>query len=65
MSTRRTPPPWGTTRMASYPSTAVIPAVTAVIDPETQVALLVDDAGRTVEAGKHGTSPDPDLAASR
>lgn len=51
-----TPPPWGTTRMAPYASTPVNPATTAVIDPATQVALIVDGAGRTVEAGKHGTS---------
>jgi putative ATP-grasp target RiPP len=52
----RTIPPWGTTRMAPYTNTAVLPSVVAVIDPDTQIAVVVDDAGRTVELGKHGTS---------
>jgi putative ATP-grasp target RiPP len=37
-------------------TTTAIPRYTPVIDPETQVALVVDDDGRTVELGNHGTS---------
>ncbi|MFG2905084.1 putative ATP-grasp-modified RiPP [Kitasatospora sp. NPDC048286] len=48
--------PWGTTRMRPYPDTTPIPAVSAVIDPETQMAVFVDDQGRKVEMGAHGTS---------
>ncbi|MEV7356466.1 putative ATP-grasp-modified RiPP [Kitasatospora sp. NPDC088264] len=48
--------PWGTTRMGPYPDTRSVPAVSAVIDPETQVAVFVDDQGRKVEMGAHGTS---------
>ncbi|RKT11075.1 putative ATP-grasp target RiPP [Streptomyces sp. 1114.5] len=48
--------PWGTTRMAPYPESSPIPALTPVIDPETQIAVVVDEHGRTVELGGHGTS---------
>ncbi|MFH8381965.1 putative ATP-grasp-modified RiPP [Kitasatospora sp. NPDC018058] len=48
--------PWGTTRMGPYPESSPIPALTPVIDPETQVAVFVDEHGRTVEMGAHGTS---------
>ncbi|MGA5819497.1 putative ATP-grasp-modified RiPP [Kitasatospora sp. NPDC094028] len=52
----QTPAPWGTSRMEPYPSTATLPAFTPVIDPETQIAVIVDEHGRTVELGSHGTS---------
>jgi putative ATP-grasp target RiPP len=42
--------------MAPYESTPAVPAATVLIDPGTQVAVIVDDMGRTVELGKHGTS---------
>lgn len=48
--------PWGTGRMEPYAATAAIPAFTPVIDPETQIAMIVDDQGRTVELAGHGTS---------
>ncbi|WP_457027878.1 putative ATP-grasp-modified RiPP [Kitasatospora sp. P5_F3] len=51
-----TPAPWGTQRMAPYAPTAIVPQYTPVIDPETQIAVIVDKHGRTVEMGAHGTS---------
>lgn len=48
--------PWGTTRMGPYADSPAIPALTPVIDPETQMAVIVDQHGRTVEMGAHGTS---------
>ncbi|MGW2402183.1 putative ATP-grasp-modified RiPP [Kitasatospora sp. NPDC001664] len=48
--------PWGTTRMAPFAATSAIPQYTPVLDPETQMAVIVDDQGRTVELGGHGTS---------
>ncbi|MEV6976906.1 putative ATP-grasp-modified RiPP [Kitasatospora sp. NPDC093806] len=51
-----TTPPWGTTRMAPFAATAVVPEYAPVIDPDTQVAVWIDDQGRTVEMGGHGTS---------
>ncbi|MEU8924595.1 putative ATP-grasp-modified RiPP [Kitasatospora sp. NPDC048545] len=48
--------PWGTTRMGPYPESGSIPAVTPVIDPDTQIAVFVDEHGRRVESGTHGTS---------
>ncbi|RAJ40456.1 putative ATP-grasp target RiPP [Kitasatospora sp. SolWspMP-SS2h] len=47
--------PWGTTRMAPYAPSAAVPQFTPVIDPETQIAVIVDEHGRTVELGAHGT----------
>ncbi|GHF51088.1 hypothetical protein GCM10018790_31110 [Kitasatospora xanthocidica] len=35
--------PWGITRMGPYPESSPIPALTPVIDPETQVAGFVDE----------------------
>ncbi|MGW6917585.1 putative ATP-grasp-modified RiPP [Kitasatospora sp. NPDC054939] len=54
--TRSTVPPWGTTRMRPYPPAAPAAELSVVIDPATQVAVYVDEQGRTVEMGKHGTS---------
>ncbi|WP_327064747.1 putative ATP-grasp-modified RiPP [Kitasatospora sp. NBC_01302] len=48
--------PWGTTRMGPYAESSPIPALTPLIDPETQIAVIVDEHGRTVELGAHGTS---------
>ncbi|MFD5552952.1 MULTISPECIES: putative ATP-grasp-modified RiPP [unclassified Streptomyces] len=48
--------PWGTQRMGPYTSTTAVPQCTPVIDPETQIAVTVDEHGRTVELGRHGTS---------
>ncbi|MFI6156916.1 putative ATP-grasp-modified RiPP [Kitasatospora sp. NPDC051170] len=52
----RTPVPWGISRMGPYAATATLPAFTSVIDPETQIAVSVDEHGRTVELGSHGTN---------
>lgn len=52
----QTPAPWGTQRMGPYAETVTIPKYTPVIDPETQIAVIVDGRGRTVELGAHGTS---------
>ncbi|WP_031065569.1 putative ATP-grasp-modified RiPP [Streptomyces sp. NRRL WC-3742] len=52
----RTPAPWGISRMGPYAATTTLPAFTPVIDPETQIAVIVDENGRTVELGSHGTS---------
>ncbi|WUS68780.1 putative ATP-grasp-modified RiPP [Kitasatospora sp. NBC_01246] len=48
--------PWGVSRMEPFPRGAAVPAFTPVIDPETQIAVLVDEHGRTVKSGGHGTS---------
>ncbi|MFJ7274016.1 putative ATP-grasp-modified RiPP [Kitasatospora sp. NPDC098663] len=56
--------PWGTTRMEPYPESSPIPALTPVIDPETQVAVFVDEHGRTVELGAHGTSTETSTPTS-
>ncbi|GLW53988.1 putative ATP-grasp-modified RiPP [Kitasatospora phosalacinea] len=50
--------PWGLTRMGSYSDTGTgtVPLLVPVLDPETQVAVLIDEHGRTVELGEHGTS---------
>ncbi|WP_316529558.1 putative ATP-grasp-modified RiPP [Kitasatospora brasiliensis] len=48
--------PWGTTRMEPFAATVPVPQFTPVIDPETQVAVFVDERGRTVDMGGHGTS---------
>ncbi|WP_405018193.1 putative ATP-grasp-modified RiPP [Kitasatospora sp. NBC_00070] len=56
MTPRNPLAPWGTTRMAPYAETAPVPALTPLIDPETQIAVIVDEHGRTVELGTHGTS---------
>ncbi|MEU3563694.1 putative ATP-grasp-modified RiPP [Kitasatospora sp. NPDC006786] len=50
--------PWGATRMRPFADTPPWPALTPVIDPDTQVAVFHDEQGRTVELGKHGTSTD-------
>jgi putative ATP-grasp target RiPP len=50
------PAPWGIGRMGPFAATTALPAFTPVIDPETQIAVMVDENGRTVELGTHGTS---------
>ncbi|MFE4611576.1 putative ATP-grasp-modified RiPP [Streptomyces niveus] len=52
----QTPAPWGTRRMGSYAATTTVPQYRPVIDPGTQIAVIVDARGRTVELGNHGTS---------
>ncbi|MYW07030.1 putative ATP-grasp-modified RiPP [Streptomyces sp. SID2563] len=52
----QTTAPWGTRRMGPYAATAEIPAYEPVIDPETQIAIIVDERGQAVELGNHGTS---------
>ncbi|GAA3135159.1 hypothetical protein GCM10017687_59380 [Streptomyces echinatus] len=56
MDTRNAGAPWGTTRMAPYAETVSVPMSTPVIDPETQIAVVIDDHGRTVELHNHQTS---------
>ncbi|MFE7671608.1 putative ATP-grasp-modified RiPP [Streptomyces albidoflavus] len=48
--------PWGTGRMRPYVAAVPVPQTTPTIDPDTQIALVVDEDGRTVELGRHGTS---------
>ncbi|REE61433.1 putative ATP-grasp target RiPP [Streptomyces sp. 3212.3] len=48
--------PWGASRLGHYTDSATYPAFTAVLDPETQTTVLIDESGRTVEMGQHGTS---------
>lgn len=52
----QTPAPWGTQRMEPYAAATTVPKYTPVIDPETQIAVVVDEHGRRVELGDHGTS---------
>jgi putative ATP-grasp target RiPP len=52
----QTPAPWGTQRMGPYAASIAVPTHTPVIDPETQIAFIVDEDGRRVELGSHGTS---------
>ncbi|TFI28683.1 putative ATP-grasp-modified RiPP [Streptomyces sp. 4R-3d] len=42
--------------MGPYAGTTAVPRCRAVIDPESQIALIVDECGRLVELGGHGTS---------
>ncbi|MFF0388067.1 putative ATP-grasp-modified RiPP [Kitasatospora sp. NPDC004615] len=42
--------------MEPYAPTVAVPQYTPVIDPKTQIAVIVDEHGRTVEMGAHGTS---------
>ncbi|MFE2548150.1 putative ATP-grasp-modified RiPP [Streptomyces sp. NPDC059355] len=56
METRNLDAPWGTTRMAPYAETAPVPSYVPVIDPETQIAFVVDEHGRTVELHDSRTS---------
>ncbi|MFE6868847.1 putative ATP-grasp-modified RiPP [Kitasatospora sp. NPDC057692] len=59
MDTRDHGAPWGTTRMAPYAETDLVPVLTPVIDPETQLAVLIDGSGRTVELVDHLTVSSP------
>lgn len=52
----QTPAPWGTQHMRPYEATATVFQHTPVLHPETQIAVILDEHGRTVELGKHGTS---------
>ncbi|MGW6310569.1 putative ATP-grasp-modified RiPP, partial [Streptomyces niveus] len=44
----QTPAPWGTRRMGSYAGAITVPRYAPVIDPGTQIAVIVDARGRTV-----------------
>lgn len=48
--------PWGAGRMEPYAATVAVPQIPPAIDPETQIAVIVDAHGRTVEMAGHGTS---------
>ncbi|MBO8192869.1 putative ATP-grasp-modified RiPP [Streptomyces oryzae] len=56
METRDLGAPWGVTRMAPYAETDPVPLRSPVIDPETQIAVVIDERGRTVELHDHRTS---------
>lgn len=45
--------------MAPYAEKNLAPQLTPVIDPETQIAVVIDEHGRTVQLGDHlaGLSP--------
>ncbi|MFJ6483893.1 MULTISPECIES: putative ATP-grasp-modified RiPP [unclassified Streptomyces] len=48
--------PWGTKRLALYPSITEVPYARTEIDPDTQTTRYLDADGRRVEmAGGHGT----------
>lgn len=48
--------PWGVGRLAPYPTVTRRPHVSVALDPDTQLGVYADHAGRVVEMGKHGTS---------
>ncbi|MFI1884889.1 MULTISPECIES: putative ATP-grasp-modified RiPP [Streptomyces] len=51
--------PWGTRRLAPYPTTVELPFTRTEIDPETQTTRYLDATGQLVEMGedgKHGTN---------
>lgn len=50
----RTTAPRGTSRMRPYLAAVPVRQAMPTIDPETQIALVVGEAGRTVELGGHG-----------
>lgn len=47
--------PWGVGRLAPYPTVTRLPHASVVIDPDTQLGIYLDHAGRVIEMGKHGT----------
>lgn len=47
--------PWGTKRLALYPSITEVPYVRTEIDPDTQTTRYFDANGNRVEMGGHGT----------
>ncbi|MGW1762741.1 putative ATP-grasp-modified RiPP [Streptomyces sp. NPDC002073] len=48
--------PWGTTRLALYPSITEVPYVRTEIDPDTQATRFFDANGNRVEmGGEHGS----------
>ncbi|SEG55775.1 putative ATP-grasp target RiPP [Actinacidiphila yanglinensis] len=49
-------PPWGTGRLAPYPTTVQRPHASVTIDPATQLGVFRDTAGHVVTMGAHGTS---------
>ncbi|MGW6373089.1 putative ATP-grasp-modified RiPP, partial [Streptomyces niveus] len=44
----QTSAPWGTRRMGPYAGAITVPRYAPVIDPGTQIAVIVDARGRTV-----------------
>lgn len=64
METRDHSAPWGTTRMAPYAETTLVSLPTPVIDPETQIAVIIDGAGRMVELGNHLAISSPSNSTS-
>lgn len=56
--------PWGTGRLAPYPTTVKQLFTTVSIDPATQTGVFRDQHGHVVEMGKHGTSTGTETATS-
>lgn len=56
--------PWGTARLAPYPTVVKQPFATVTIDPATQTGVFRDRHGQVVEMGKHGTSTGTETATS-
>ncbi|MGW1728957.1 putative ATP-grasp-modified RiPP [Streptomyces sp. NPDC002306] len=50
-----TPPPWGLSRMAPYPTVAPEHA-RVELNPSTQTAVFFDRSGKAMEMPGHGTS---------
>ncbi|MFJ7414606.1 putative ATP-grasp-modified RiPP [Streptomyces sp. NPDC098077] len=56
--------PWGTARLAPYPTTIARPHASVSIDPDTQLGTFLDHAGHVVEMGKHGTGTGTETTTS-
>ncbi|WP_445524369.1 putative ATP-grasp-modified RiPP [Streptomyces cyslabdanicus] len=56
--------PWGVGRLSAYPTTVRLPFTSVTIDPATQTGVFRDQAGETVEMGKHGTSSGTETSTS-
>ncbi|MFE6912219.1 putative ATP-grasp-modified RiPP [Streptomyces erythrochromogenes] len=56
--------PWGAGRLASYPNTTLLPHSSVHVDPDTQLGVFRDRAGRVVEMGKHGTGTGQETSTS-
>nr|WP_229848633.1 putative ATP-grasp-modified RiPP [Kitasatospora griseola] len=50
--------------MAPYTEAAVVPLLTPVIDPETQIAVIIDEYGHAVELGDHLAASSPSNSTS-
>ncbi|MGW2372933.1 putative ATP-grasp-modified RiPP [Kitasatospora sp. NPDC001683] len=50
--------------MAPYAETNPVPLLTPVIDPETQIAVIIDGAGHMVELGNYLATSSPSNSTS-